>query len=82
MNWRGKPMISHEVIVNLIASTTTKTGLKIEAEIDTNLNPKGLRVTDEELEKSTYKKTTSMANGITPSSRQSGSCCSFFWTGH
>jgi len=30
MNWRGKPLVSHEVIVNLIASTTTQTGLKIE----------------------------------------------------
>ena len=56
MNWRGKPLISHEVIVNLIASTTTQTGLKIEAEIDTNLYPKGLRVTDEELEKINIQK--------------------------
>jgi hypothetical protein len=56
MNWRGKPLISHEVIVNLIASTTTQTGLKIEAEIDTNLYPKGLRVTDKELEKINIQK--------------------------
>jgi Rhodopirellula transposase DDE domain len=56
MNWRGKPLISHEVIVNLIARTTTHTGLKIEAEIDTNLYPKGLRVTDEELEKINIQK--------------------------
>jgi hypothetical protein len=51
MNWRGKPLISHEVIVNLIAATTTKTGLKIEAELDTNTYPKGIQVTDDELEK-------------------------------
>jgi hypothetical protein len=50
MNWRGKPLISHEVIVNLIAGTTTNTGLKIEAELDTNVYPKGIQVTDEELE--------------------------------
>ena len=56
MNWRGKPLISHEVIVNLIASTTTQTGLKIEAEIDTNLYPKGLIVTNEELEKINIQK--------------------------
>lgn len=56
MNWRGKPLISHEVIVNLIASTTTQTGLKIEAEIDINLYPKGLRVTHEELEKINIQK--------------------------
>jgi hypothetical protein len=51
LNWRGKPLISHEVIVNLIAGTTTRTGLKIQAELDTNLYPKGIQVTDEELEK-------------------------------
>jgi len=51
MNWRGKPLFSHEVVVNLIASTTTRGGLKIEAEIDTNIYPKGIQVSDEELEK-------------------------------
>lgn len=51
MNWRGKPLFSHEVVVNLIAGTTTRTGLKIEAELDANAYPKGIRVTDEELEK-------------------------------
>ena len=51
LNWRGKPLISHEVIVNLIAGTTTRTGLKIQAELDTNVYPKGIQVTDEELEK-------------------------------
>jgi hypothetical protein len=56
MNGRGKPWISHEVIVNLMANTTAKTGLKIEAEIDANLYPKGLRVTDEELEKINIQK--------------------------
>lgn len=50
MNWRGKPLISHEVIVNLIAGTTTRTGLKIEAELDTNVYPTGIEVTNEELE--------------------------------
>lgn len=51
MNWRGKPLISHEVIINLIASTTTQTGLEIEVEMDHNVYSKGLRVTDEELGK-------------------------------
>ena len=51
MNWRGKPLFSHEVVVNLIASTTTRAGLKIEAEIDTNTYPKGIQVTDEDLQK-------------------------------
>ena len=51
MNWRGKPLISHEVIVNLIAGTATQAGLKIEAELDTNSYPTGIQVTDAELEK-------------------------------
>ena len=51
MNWRGKPLISQEVIVNLIAATTTRTGLKIEAELDANVYPTGIQVTDAELEK-------------------------------
>ena len=51
MNWRGQPLISYEVMVNLIVGTTTKTGLKIEAEIDTNVYPTGIQVTDEEFEK-------------------------------
>jgi hypothetical protein len=49
MNWRGNPLYSHEVIVNLIASTTTGTGLKIAAELDASTDPKGIQVTDEEL---------------------------------
>lgn len=51
MTWRGKPLISHEVIVNWIAATTTRTGLKIEAEIDTHTYPKGIQVADDELER-------------------------------
>ena len=49
MNWRAKPLVSHEVIVNLIAATSTRKGLKIEAELDTNTYKTGLKVTDEEL---------------------------------
>ncbi len=48
MNWRGQPLISHEVIVNLIAATTTQKGLKVRASIDSKLYPKGIKVTDEE----------------------------------
>ena len=50
MNWRGKPLIIHETIVNLIAATTTKKGLKVKAELDSGHYPKGIKVTDEELE--------------------------------
>lgn len=45
-NWRGKPLISHEVIVNLIAATTTRAGLKVTARLDTNQYPRGIQVTD------------------------------------
>jgi transposase len=48
-NWRGKPLVSHEVIVNLIASTTTRTGLTVKCELDTNKYPKGIKVSDKEL---------------------------------
>jgi hypothetical protein len=48
-NWRGRPLISHEVIVNLVAHTTTRTGLRIRAELDTAAYPTGLKVTDEHM---------------------------------
>jgi hypothetical protein len=48
-NWRGKPLISHEVIVNLIAGTTTKTGLTVRAELDTGTYPAGVKVSDREV---------------------------------
>ena len=44
-NWRGKPLVSHEEsLVNLIASTTTRTGLRVRSELDNNDYPAGLRV--------------------------------------
>lgn len=48
-NWRGKPLVSHEVIVNLIAATTTESGLRVHAEIDASEYPLGKKVTDAEL---------------------------------
>ena len=50
MNWRGKPLVSHQVIVQLIGATTTETGLKVCCEIDGNLYPKGVEVSDRELQ--------------------------------
>ena len=50
LNWRGKPLVSHEVIVNLIAATTTKKGLKVRSELDTNPYPAGQKVSDKEME--------------------------------
>jgi len=49
LNWRGRPLVSHEVIVNLIASTTTDKGLKVNCELDKNKYQKGIKVTDEEM---------------------------------
>jgi len=46
MNWRGRPLISHEVIVQLIASTKTRSGLTVRSEIDANSYPKGVVVSD------------------------------------
>ena len=51
MNWRGRPLISHEVIVNLIANTTTRSGLAVRAELDTHEYPKGMTVSDETFSK-------------------------------
>jgi hypothetical protein len=48
-NWRGKPLVSRAVIVSLIGSTTTRTGLRVKAELDTNLYAKGVKVTDADL---------------------------------
>jgi len=49
MNWRGRPLTTYEVMVELIGSTTTSTGLKVHAEHDTGSYPKGIEVSDEEL---------------------------------
>ncbi len=49
MNWRGQPLVSHEVVVNLIAGTTTRTGLKVHAELDPGYYPIKVKVTDAEL---------------------------------
>jgi hypothetical protein len=48
-NWRGKPLVSHQVIVNLIAATTTKTGLRVRAEIDPGKYPKGVKISDKQV---------------------------------
>ena len=48
-NWRGRPLVSHEVIIQLIANTRTKTGLKIRAALDSGRYPTGIKVSDEEL---------------------------------
>jgi transposase len=49
LNWRGRPLISHEVIVALIGATTTTTGLQVRAELDTALYPTKVKVSDAQL---------------------------------
>jgi hypothetical protein len=49
-NWRGKPLVSHDLIVKLIGSTTTRAGLKVKAALDKSVYQSGIKVTDEELE--------------------------------
>ena len=49
MNWRGRPLTSHEVIVNTIATTTTTTGLRVHAELDTGTYETGVKVSDRQM---------------------------------
>jgi len=55
-NWRARPLVSLEVIVNLIASTKTRTGLTVKAAIDTNQYPTKIKVTDEQFGKLRLKR--------------------------
>ena len=48
-NWRGKPLVSHQVIVQLIATTTTDTGLTVTCRLDDNTYQKGIKVSDAEM---------------------------------
>lgn len=48
-NWRGRPLIDHEVIVQLIGNTTTDTGLTIQAELDQNAYPTGIAISDQQM---------------------------------
>jgi Rhodopirellula transposase DDE domain len=50
LNWKGKPLVSYETVVNLIGGTTTKTGLKVKAILDTNYYETGVEVTPSEME--------------------------------
>ncbi len=49
MNWRGRPLTSHEVIINTIGATTTRTGLKIQATLDQAAYPKGVKISDRQM---------------------------------
>jgi hypothetical protein len=49
-NWRGQPLVSHAVIVNLIAATTTTTGLRVRARLDTHRYPSSLTISPDALD--------------------------------
>jgi hypothetical protein len=49
-NWRGRPLVSHAVVVNLIGGTKTRAGLRVQAALDTNFYAIGIKVTDEEFD--------------------------------
>jgi hypothetical protein len=49
MNWRGQPLVSHEVVVNLIGSTKTRSGLRVKARLDKKTYPTKVRISDEEM---------------------------------
>jgi hypothetical protein len=53
MNWRGRPLTSHEVIVQTIAATTTRAGLTVQAELDETSYPKGIKIPDREMKELT-----------------------------
>ena len=65
-NWRGRPLVSHEVVVNLIGSTHTRTGLQIQAELDTNTYETAIKVTNKELEAVRSRRIGSTVSGTTP----------------
>jgi Rhodopirellula transposase DDE domain/Helix-turn-helix of DDE superfamily endonuclease len=49
MNWRGRPLTSHDVVINSIAATTTRTGLTVQARLDDNSYPTGVKVTNAQM---------------------------------
>ena len=55
-NWRGRPLVSHEVVVNLIGHTTTQRGLVIRSELDANSYPTGQSVTEQQMESLSLKR--------------------------
>jgi hypothetical protein len=51
MNWRGRPLADYEAVVELIAHTTTSTGLTIHAELDTSDYPRGIKISNAQLKR-------------------------------
>ena len=49
MNWRGRPLESREVIIETISAVTTRTGLRVQAVLDTGIYPRGIKIPDKEM---------------------------------
>ena len=49
LNWRGRPLTSHQIIVDLIGATSTVTGLTVRAELDTGTYPSGIKIPDKQM---------------------------------
>ena len=49
MNWRGRTLTTHEDVIATIGAVTTRTGLKVQAALDTDHYPKGIRITDKDM---------------------------------
>ena len=56
INWRGKPLLTYKTIINLITSTTTKTGLKVIARLNKKKYKKGIKVSNEEMQQLNIQK--------------------------
>ena len=68
MNWAGKPLTSHQVIIDLIGATTTRTGLKVHPELDDDTYPTGIKISDtHKWQPCPSTATNSTATGTTPS---------------
>ena len=69
MNWRDRPLTSHEVIVQTIAATTTRTGLTVHAELDTGRYPTGIKIPDRQMKRPRIRRALTRhqchANGTT-----------------
>ena len=63
-NWRGRPLVSREVVVNLISNTTTKTGLNIQAKLDRSSYPIGQKISDDELERVNLRRDCPKGSGF------------------
>jgi hypothetical protein len=69
MNWRGRPLVSHQVILELIANTTTTTGLTVRCTLDTGQYPTGIKYTDKDIAAYRCSATTSTETGTTRCTR-------------